>query len=130
MRRVTNEGCTDLILFALIKIRIISPHQALRASFPPQGEAMLIPLLLLLFALMHSGTKLKEAIHRYPFQSFSFAACGGSPRVVMTAECSLSICISEMMRSISAVCSGWSLSNCSKARSTRVSISDSASDSR
>ena len=26
-----DEGCTDLILFALIKIRIISPHQALRA---------------------------------------------------------------------------------------------------
>ena len=94
-----------------------------------KGEAMLIPLLLLLFALMHSGTKHKEAIHRYPFQFFSFAACGGSPRVVRTAECSLSICISEMMRSISAVCSGWSLSNCSKARSTRVSICDTASDS-
>ena len=41
LRRVTNEGCTDLILFALIKIRIISPHQALRASFPLRGKPCL-----------------------------------------------------------------------------------------
>ena len=40
MRRVTNEGCTILAISVLIKIRFVSPHQALRASFPLGGEAM------------------------------------------------------------------------------------------